>query len=223
MSQVKVHYQDDLPPIAVELVIDGVKQAIPSHDFILRFWAESPSRYSEVGRIGGAWRYCEPTDNEQLICYVKNRGLGIGRLMVDFISKATDSRYKDDVRVTVVRTALDVELVVGEGNQALTRIGGAVAILGGSVSVDVDAVLSECRSVVASASDLVSEGRSMLDELQAYDLSAYYTKTETNTLLEGKQSALHAGEGINIHNGVVSAEIEPLGTWDVLSIINSAW
>lgn len=37
------------------------------------------------------------------------------------------------------------------------------------------------------------------------DLSQYYTKTETNTLLNGKQNTLTAGTNVSIQNGVISA------------------
>ena len=40
------------------------------------------------------------------------------------------------------------------------------------------------------------------------DLTNYYTKTETDTLLSGKQNALTAGQNISINNGVISSGIE---------------
>lgn len=57
---------------------------------------------------------------------------------------------------------------------------------------------------LVSAGTVSADTYYIITDAQAGDLTNYYTKTETNTLLGGKQTTLTAGTGIDITNNVIS-------------------
>lgn len=216
---IKVHYKDDLPPVVVSLEVDGVQQALPEYDFVLRFWSESPSRFSEVGRVNGEWVGCQPTGDGRLTCYVRNKGLGVGRLMCDFISRVSDARYVGGVRVVTVRNTMGVELVPGNSENVVAVIDGVVLPMVATERINIDAVVADCRTATAAAEAAAASAAAAAAALDELSLSDYYTKRETDTLLRSKQDKLSAGSRVSIsEQNEIGVEVEAIGNLDILAM-----
>ncbi len=102
-----------------------------------------------------------------------------------------------------------------EGDVSLEDIGiGSVFTIKGSVATPNDLPLTGnsigdvyyVESVMAGFVWIEVDNVERWEELgEPIDLSSYYTKTETDDLLDDKQDTLTAGTGINITNNVISA------------------
>lgn len=67
--------------------------------------------------------------------------------------------------------------------------------------------INATEEVAAQNPDILADLQSQIDDLDV-DMTDYYTKTETNTLLGDKQNTLTAGTNITIENNVISATDE---------------
>lgn len=112
-----------------------------------------------------------------------------------------------------------------EGDVSLEDIGiGNVFTIKGSVSTPEDLPATGnsigdvyyVESVMAGYVWIEVSGTERWEELgEPIDLSNYYTKTETDSLLDDKQDTLTAGTGIDITNNVISASaVENTFYWD---------
>ena len=85
----------------------------------------------------------------------------------------------------------------------LSGVTYAIGGQGSGVSV-VEVTQAEYDALPSSAKTDTSK-MYVITDAEAGDLTNYYTKTETNTLLGGKQATLTAGTGISIIDNVISA------------------
>lgn len=196
---IKINYKDDIPPIAVTLTAGGQSTELPDSDFTLRFWADNPKRYAEVGRKNGEWVGCTPLSDGRLMCYIVNKGLGVGRLICDYTVKIEDPNYMGETRRLTVRTPLDIELVPGNCEGLVKIIDSYVMSVIVSDVTDLDSVLAKCKAATLDAETIA-------EELREYHFTDYYTKAETEMLLLGKED-----------------NIELLTSSEINAIVDSAW
>ena len=123
----KINWESDLK-VAVTFCINGQEITPPAHNFMLRFKVEGGTRTFNCTYKDGVYTNCKLNDEgTQVLCFIKNHRLGIGKLQVKYYDFAPDCNFSDGTKLTVTPSTLDIELVKGVGDDT-SQISADVAV-----------------------------------------------------------------------------------------------